>query len=579
MIKKGHSSNNYPEEFVNDNCTIKGDKNIANGFNKFFVNVGPSLASKIKTPETGSIYQYLGIENDSNMSLDCTNIDEIIKTVKDFKGKQSTDSNDINMYIVKKIVNSIADPLCFICNKSFTEGVFPDDMKTAKVKPLFKSGERNVFTNYRPVSLLPQFSKILEKLFYNRLASFVETNSLLSEGQYGFRRNRGTNHALLELVEKITNATENKKVTVGVFVDLKKAFDTIDHSILIKKLMHYGVRTNSIKWIESYLNHRTQYVKFNNSCSDQMKMLCGVPQGSILGPLLFILYINDICNVSNVLEFILFADDTNIFCSGNDIITLRRVVNDELKKLNTWFDFNKLSLNVKKTNYMIFTSRVVQNELELYINNEKIEKVQSTKFLGVVIDDKLNWKEHIARVKGKLSKCIAIMHKVKYVLNSTTLLIIYNSLFLPYLSYCLEIWGNTYKSNVNPLYILQKKCIRVVAKSTYRAHTSPLFYMFNIIKLYDLINLKTCIIMYKVFNNTLPDNIIQLFDLKFNSRYDTRNSNNIRQKYARTNLKSQCISVNGIILYNKLNKSLKNCSSVKIFSKQYKKQLLENYVL
>ena len=176
-----------------------------------------------------------------------------------------------------------------------------------------------------------------------------------------------------------------------------------------------------------------------------------------MGPLLFILYLNDICKVSDILEFILFADDTNIFCSGHDINTMTPIINNELVKLKNWFSINKLSLNVLKTNFMIFGNKARNTEIDLYINSEKICNVTSTKFLGVTIDCKLTWKDHISNVRSKLSKCNAIMYKVKHKLNSEALLMLYNSLFLPYLSYCLEIWGNNCKSIIDPLFIIQKK--------------------------------------------------------------------------------------------------------------------------
>ena len=192
-------------------------------------------------------------------------------------------------------------------------------MKTAKVIPLFKSGDKKSFNNYRPVSLLSQFSKILEKLFDNRLQSFIDKHSILSDSQYGFRSSCSTSSALIELIEEISTSLDNKKIAIGVFIDLRKAFDTIDHKLLLSKLDHYGVRGQSNNWIKSYLEHREQFVQIGDYKSDLLTILCGVPQGSVLGPKLFILYINDLCNVSKLLKFILFADDTNIFRHGDNL--------------------------------------------------------------------------------------------------------------------------------------------------------------------------------------------------------------------------------------------------------------------
>ena len=347
-------------------------------------------------------------------------------------------------------------------------------MKTAKVIPVFKSGNRSDFSNYRPISLLSQFSKILEKLFNLRLEQFLISNEILSNCQYGFRSCMSTVHAALELIESISTAVDNKKHCVGVFIDLKKAFDTVNHDLLVKKLFFYGIRGTANAWLNNYLTNRNQYVIADDHSSGMRLITCGVPQGSVLGPVLFLLYINDICNVSNLLKFVLFADDTNIFCSSTSLHDLQDTINRELDKLFVWFSVNRLSLNLGKTNYMLFRSRPPDNELALKINNVVLPRVAATKFLGIIIDDKLSWKPHIQSVKSKLSSVLSIMYKASKLINTTGMYILYCSLFHPYLSYCNEIWGNTYTSNVKCLFTLQKKAIRLICNADRLAHTSPM---------------------------------------------------------------------------------------------------------
>ena len=357
---------------------------------------------------------------------------------------------------------------------SVVQSMFPDALKIARVIPLFKSGDKHVFTNYRPVSLLPQFSKILEKLFNNRLDSFIEKNCILSECQYGFRNSRSTYMALMDLIENICESIDKKKYVMGIFIDLKKAFDTIDHNILLNKLYHYGIRGISNDWIESYLENRKQFVQYDDAISVCKEILCGVPQGSILGPKLFILYINDICNISEIMKFVLFADDTNILCKHENYVSLCELVNVELSKLSKWFSINKLSLNVKKTSYMVFGNRHVNNNTHV------------TKFLGVYIDYRLDWKRHIDHIINKVSKSISIIYRASQKLNETALLMLYNTLILPYLSYCSEVWGRSYITNLNPLFVKQKKFVRIIGRLSKHDHTTPLFLKSKILKLFDL---------------------------------------------------------------------------------------------
>ncbi len=244
-------------------------------------------------------------------------------------------------------------------------------MKTAKVIPIFKNGDCHCFSNYRPISLLSQFS-ILEKVFVRRIDNFIDKHKLLSDHQFGFRTNRSTSMAVMELVEEISSSMDKNEYTVGVFLDLKKAFDTIDYGLLMMKLERYGIRGKAFAWIKSCLDDRHQFVQMNNVKSDLMKVTCGVPQGSVLGPKLFVLYINYICKVSKVLKMVLFADDTNLYCSGKSLEQLLITVEIKLRVFKKWFDDNRLSLNLSKTKFIIFSNRQSNNKVKLMINNEEI---------------------------------------------------------------------------------------------------------------------------------------------------------------------------------------------------------------
>ena len=289
----------------------------------------------------------------------------------------------------------------------------------------------------------------------------------------------------------------HEEITIGIFIDLKKAFDTINHELLLCKLERYGIRGTALSWLTSYLNNRKQYVNYNGTSSSLLDISCGVPQGSILGPVLFILYINDLCNVSQFLKFVLFADDTNIFASGYNINELCERINQELININIWFKVNKLSLNLSKTNFILSTKRnIADSQLKIHIEGVVITRVYECKFLGVIIDSKLNWHSHCALVKNKLLKCNAILMKASLFLNLIAMRTLYCSLFLPHINYCCEVWGITNKGTIDPLVKLQQRAVRIVSKVGKYEHTNSLFYKLKLFKFVDLVDLKEGIVMW-----------------------------------------------------------------------------------
>ena len=378
------------------------------------MNVGPKLASGIQN--TGKNY-YM---RSNSMHMKPIVTSDIIKIIDKFNPNKSAGHDNVGNYTIKKVGKEIVKPLTNIFNLSLLTGVVPDKLKTAKVIPIYKKADFAIFSNYRPVSLLSCFSKILERLVFDRCVNFINNQEILNDKQYGFRPKHSTYMAIAQLVDKITNAVEKNETTIGIFLDLSKAFDTIDHSILLHKLEHYGFR--GIEWFKNYLSNRTQYVAFNNCTSESGNITCGVPQGSILGPLLFILYVNDITYTSNVLDFILFADDTTILYSHKDINSKIELINKELDEVTNWFKANKLSVYASKTNFMIMgtphmTSTKTREDLNVLLDNTVLERVKFTKFLGVLIDECLAWKNHIDCISKTVSRNIGVMNNLKGILT------------------------------------------------------------------------------------------------------------------------------------------------------------------
>ena len=279
-----------------------------------------------------------------------------------------------------------------IYSTSFLTGIFPSVLKTAKVVLVFKKDSKLDYSNYRPISLLSNIEKILEKIMYKRLYTFLNNNNIIYNLQFGFRQQYSTSHALINITEIIRKALDDENIGCGVFVDLQKAFDTVEHQILLAKLSHYVIRGVSNDWFKSYLSNRSQYVSINGYDSGLAAINCGVPQGSVLVSLLFLLYINDL---NQAIKFCIvhhFADDTNLLCLGNSIKKLNELVNADLKRLVNWLNANKISLNVKKTEMVIFKSnqKKLEGDLKIKLSGKILYPTESVKYLGVKIDTKLS---------------------------------------------------------------------------------------------------------------------------------------------------------------------------------------------
>ena len=534
------------------------------------------MASSIAPRQNGSFEDYLKLKIDTKFECEQTSPTHIKNIIQNLNSKSSSGYDNISTILLKKLEPLLSGPLSIIINQSLKSGIFPNKLKTAKIIPIYKKGDKHKIDNCRPISLLPSISKIFEKVAHDQLLSYFVKYNILYNSQYGFRKLHSTQHAILELTDRILLDLDVGNTPLGIFLDLSKAFDTLNHPILISKLKYYGLQGNTLKWFRNYLQDRRQYVEINDKKSNIISTNIGVPQGSILGPLLFniYIYINDIQCATDFFHLISYADDTTLYRSLSRCHdpNISHYINTELEKVYTWLCYNRLSLNINKTKYMIFHTRgknISLDHFNLKVDKSFIEYVHNFNFLGVTFNHNMDWNSHIDTVSTKISRSVGILSKLKHYLPLEILKTLYNSLIVPHFTYGILAWG----SNTSRMFQMQKKCVRLITNSKYNAHTNPLFLSLNLLKLEDIYKINILKFHFQYCHNLLP---FYLQNLNFRQQSDvhqhnTRNKNFLYVEKTLLKLSDKSLRHNTVKLIN----TTPNCMLDKIHS--HSLQGLTNY--
>ena len=455
ILPSNSKSNNYIKLKNHISNELITDELTSEYINEFFSGIGENLASQFNDPWT-----YSGVTCDDILPDYQTNVDEVLSLIKEIDTSKSSSVEHLSSKVLKDAFIALPHVLVKIFNVSLATGIVPDTWKYATIIPLKKCGNSQDVNNLRPISLLPIQGKLLEKIMHKQIMNHLECNSLLDPNQGGFRANHSTRGTISQFTEKLY---KHVNIVVATYIDLKKAFDTVNHNILLEKLRKLGIQLNNLKWIQNYLTNRTQSTLANGTLSTKRNITCGVPQGSVLGPLLFLVYVNDIRNILHQSEHFLYADDTVIVSYGDCIQNTIPNLQLDLDNFWSWCQANKLTINTKKSNYVIYgTNQKVSKvrQCNLMLQHDTLIRTQSYKYLGFHIDSHLNFNTHIDNCSKIVSHKLYLLSKVRQFIDSSACIKVFKTMIAPLIDYGDVIYSGTSDKNLSKVQKLQNRGLR-----------------------------------------------------------------------------------------------------------------------
>ena len=509
-------------------------------------------------------------------------LNDLLSIINSLDPNKATGLDGISAKLLKSSVHVICTSLLEIINLSISSGVFPDSLKIAKVNPIHKTGAKDDPANYRPISILSVLSKIIEKHITKHLFAYMNKYSILHKSQSGFRKKYSCNTALINLIDKWLKSIDKGEIVGAVFFDLRKAFDVVDHDLLVQKLSAYKFSDNSLCWIKSYLTDRKQCIIENSAKSSMQTVKSGVPQGSVLGPVLFLLFVNDLPLFITEAYVDIYADDTTVHTASKVSKTIKTKLQNSSNDFKTYCIQNKMYVHAGKTSLMIIGSR--QNisrveQLEIYIDNEIIKQVDTQKLLGVAIDQTLCWDNQVDTVALNIARRITLLKLLSKYVGKDSLNQYYNAYILPIFDYGCWIWGGNTAAQTNRLLKLQKRAARIILRADIMTPSQSMFDQLKWLSFPKRIQYHASIMMYKSLNNLAPDYMKDLF-----SKVSESHSRNLRSvendllmiPFSKTRYYDRSFAIQGVKQWNSLPINIRNAPSLNSFKHNVKMHLLEN---